>query len=86
MWKFAMGYKKVIMNNLGFSVYGVVMYKLCIKLKRLKKVFRAVNDSQFADIEKEERTSYENIKGCQYVMYNSVHKDLVNKELEVMRE
>lgn len=55
MWSLAEGFIKKVRTSWEGFIYGVFMYCLVMKLKRLRSVLRQINAEGFLNIETEER-------------------------------
>ncbi|XP_062079309.1 uncharacterized protein LOC133783675 [Humulus lupulus] len=77
MWKEASSYATKVSTNWNKVVSGTEMYKLVLKLKRLKQVFREINREGYHDIHKAE------VQAKLYMLeiQKSLHQDPLNESL-----
>lgn len=51
IWSLAKDFERKVQESWQLEVQGVPMYKLIVKLKRLKRVLKQLNRDRFSDIE-----------------------------------
>ncbi|XP_062103957.1 uncharacterized protein LOC133815089 [Humulus lupulus] len=77
MWKEASSYATKVSTNWNIVVSGTEMYKLVLKLKRLKQIFREINREGYHYIKKAEAQA----KHCMLEIQESLHQDPLNESL-----
>ncbi|XP_062080783.1 uncharacterized protein LOC133785578 [Humulus lupulus] len=77
MWKEASSYATKVSINWNILASGSEMYKLVLKLKRLKQIFREINREVYHDIQKAEAQA----KHCLLEIQESLHQDPLNESL-----
>ncbi|XP_062083463.1 uncharacterized protein LOC133789709 [Humulus lupulus] len=77
MWKEASSYATKVSTHWNQAASGTAMYKLVLKLKRLKQVFREINREGYHDIHKAE------VQAKLYMLeiQQSLHQDPLNESL-----
>ncbi|XP_074315411.1 uncharacterized protein LOC141651606 [Silene latifolia] len=77
MWSKAQEFDELILNGWGQAIQGTEMFKVVIKLKRLKKDLRKLNSEQFSDIENLARVAELSLAHFQ----TKLREDPLNEEL-----
>ncbi|KAF3683093.1 hypothetical protein FXO37_02039 [Capsicum annuum] len=68
-------------------IVGTAMYKLVVKLNRLKATVRALNRDRFVEVERKADQAQKNLIDCQkQLQQDPLNPQLINEELEKVKE
>ncbi|XP_056685596.1 uncharacterized protein [Spinacia oleracea] len=87
MWKYADGYTDLVKTNWSKGVVGTRMYQVVQKLKRMKGVFRELNNTGFNDIHAADLKARQDLEKCQKDLHsNPSDSVLADREVEAAKK